>query len=109
VKLQSLKPRLATLNTARVTTLAHNPYSTPRMRGRKYMDRKERWLQQHPFCNDCMAEGRKNAIDPEVDHEIPLWKGGMDDESNFTTRCKEHHAAKTAREAAERGGMGPAA
>ena len=39
---------------------------------------------------------------PELDHIEPLWRGGRDDESNFQGLCRDCHAAKTAREAAER-------
>jgi 5-methylcytosine-specific restriction enzyme A len=93
-----LKPRVGTLLT-RVAPAAR----TNRVRGRAGVDRRARWLSLHPLCVDCQAEGRVGAGD-EVDHEVPLWKGGADDESNFATRCKPHHAAKTAREAAERAG-----
>lgn len=75
--------------------------ATPRTRGRKWVNRRKDWLMSHPLCCDCQAEGLIRQAD-EVDHDVPLWKGGADDESNFKSRCKEHHAAKTAREAAER-------
>ena len=65
------------------------------------MTRREKWLMANPLCIDCQAEGRVTA-GQEVDHVIPLWAGGADDDSNFATRCKGHHAAKTKREAAER-------
>ena len=63
--------------------------------------RRERWLMANPLCCDCQAEGVIRQAD-EVDHDVPLWKGGADDESNYKSRCKPHHAAKTAREAADR-------
>ncbi|UXC18549.1 HNH endonuclease [Comamonas squillarum] len=75
--------------------------ATPRTRGRKWMTKRERWLQANPLCCDCQAEGTVTA-GQEVDHIIPLWQGGADDESNYATRCIPHHAAKTKREAAER-------
>lgn len=104
MKLQSLRPRLAVLNTARVATLEANPFATPRLRGSAYMARKARWLRKHPLCVHCKAEGRTNAIDLEVDHIVELADGGADDESNFQTLCKAHHAAKTARWLALRAG-----
>lgn len=65
------------------------------------MTRRERWLSQHPLCCECQAEGRVMQ-GQEVDHIEPLWQGGADDESNYQTLCKTHHAAKTKREAADR-------
>jgi 5-methylcytosine-specific restriction protein A len=55
----------------------------------------------NPLCCHCQAEGRV-AQGQEVDHIVPLWAGGEDDETNYQTLCKPHHAAKTAREAGER-------
>lgn len=75
--------------------------ATPRTRGRKWMNRRERWLMDNPLCCDCQAEGKVSQGE-EVDHIVPLWAGGADDESNYASRCKPHHAAKTAREAAAR-------
>jgi 5-methylcytosine-specific restriction protein A len=65
------------------------------------MERRARWLNLHPLCCDCEADGMVTA-GQEVDHVVPLWKGGADDESNFATRCIDHHAVKTAAEALER-------
>lgn len=78
----------------RLTTLAA---ATPRLRGRAGVKRRHRWLSLHPLCCDCEAEGFV-TLGQEVDHVVPLWKGGQDDESNFATRCKDHHAAKTAKD-----------
>lgn len=73
-----------------------------RLRGRAAVDRRARWLDRHPLCVQCEAEGKVTAGDV-VDHRIPLWKGGADDESNFQTLCQTpHHDAKSAAEAAER-------
>lgn len=99
VKLRTLKPSIATLK----SSLQRGPLMFERrLRGSAGMKRRANWLRLHPFCIDCEAEGRKNALDIEVDHVTPLWKGGADDESNFASRCTDHHKAKTAREAAER-------
>ncbi|MEH3087706.1 MAG: HNH endonuclease signature motif containing protein [Xylophilus ampelinus] len=75
--------------------------ATPRTRGRKWMTRRERWLSEHPLCVECQARGQVTAGE-EVDHIVPLWAGGADDESNYQTLCRTDHAAKTAREAADR-------
>ncbi|MFM9926909.1 HNH endonuclease [Variovorax sp. H27-G14] len=75
--------------------------ATPRTRGRKWMTRRERWLMANPLCIACHAEGRVMQAQ-EVDHRIPLWAGGQDDESNYQSLCIEHHKAKTARESKDR-------
>jgi len=71
--------------------------STPRLSGQKAYDRRNRWLDKHPLCCLCEALGTTTA-GQEVDHVIPLWKGGADDESNFQTLCKPCHRNKTDRE-----------
>ena len=38
----------------------------------------------------------------QVDHTIPLWAGGEDDESNLTALCANCHSIKTQNEAIER-------
>lgn len=97
-RLQTLRPRVQTIP-GRLQVAA--TMSAQRLRGRAAVERRAKWLRLHPLCIDCEAEGKVTAGE-EVDHEVPLWKGGADDESNFATRCKDHHKAKTAREAAER-------
>lgn len=100
MRLTTLKSGLPTLGNS-LATLSTRAGATPRMRGRKWMERRAAWLRLHPLCLDCEALGR-TAVADEVDHVTPLWKGGADDESNFASRCAEHHAAKTATEAKER-------
>ena len=69
------------------------------------MNARKRWLMVNPLCCDCKAEGRVMQAD-EVDHVIPLWAGGADDDTNYASRCKAHHAVKTKREAADRARQG---
>lgn len=101
------RPRIPTLppriQMAQPRAIARAPRiaATLRQRGQKWVDRRKRWLMDHPLCCGCQAEGRVTA-GQEVDHVIPLWAGGADEESNYQTLCREHHAAKTAREASER-------
>lgn len=62
------------------------------------------YLKRHPTCEDCLAEGhvvgRGTTDRKEVDHVIPF-VGLADplrlDPENLRTRCRPHHAAKTAR------------
>lgn len=96
-KLQTLKPRLQVMK----PRLAPSQSETPRLRGRAGVERRARWLREHPLCEHCEAANRVTAA-TEVDHRVPLWKGGADDESNFSSTCHDCHAAKTGKEATER-------
>ncbi|WP_395406288.1 HNH endonuclease signature motif containing protein [Pseudoduganella sp. UC29_106] len=104
MKLQTLKPRLSTLRVNRIAPLASSPDATPRLRGRAGVERRAKWLAKYPLCVACEEQGRTTMANV-VDHKIPLWKGGRDDESNFQSLCQTPcHDEKTAREAAERAG-----
>jgi 5-methylcytosine-specific restriction protein A len=99
MKLTTLKSRLATVP-GRLQLAA--TLSTQRLRGRAAVERRARWLRLHPLCEQCESVGRVTAADV-VDHRIPLWKGGADDESNLQSLCQTpHHDEKTKAEAAER-------
>jgi 5-methylcytosine-specific restriction protein A len=99
--LTTLKPRLSTAGN-RLATLTQRPGATPRLRGRAAVERRANWLRSNPYCVKCKEEGYIVAADV-VDHDIPLWAGGADDETNFQSLCQTpHHDEKTAREAAER-------
>lgn len=102
MKLKTLKSTLPTLKVG-LPTLTTNPASTPRLRGRAGVERRRRWLEQHPLCAKCEEAGITRAA-TVPDHIVPLWKGGADDDSNLMSLCAPHHAEKTAAEAAERGG-----
>lgn len=92
----TLKPRVQTLR-PKLTSINH----TPRTRGRKWVDRRARWLEAHPLCCQCEQQRLVTAAD-EVDHITPLWMGGADSEANYQSLCVEHHKAKTAQEAKHR-------
>lgn len=68
-----------------------------RLRGQAGVERRRRVLERDPLCPDCLAQGIVREAE-EVDHVLALHLGGKDDESNLVGRCREHHAAKTARE-----------
>jgi len=73
--------------------------------------RRRVWLRDGAHCVDCGAlvditPGTEQAF--ELDHEVPLWAGGLDDDSNRRCRCIACHAEKTAREAGERARIGMA-
>jgi 5-methylcytosine-specific restriction enzyme A len=70
---------------------------TPRMRGYGWMKRRLRWLMAHPLCVACLRQGMTTLAE-EIDHVIPLHKGGADSESNFQSLCVTCHKAKTAKD-----------
>ncbi len=43
-------------------------------------------------CQSCGA--RAPEVELEVDHKIPVSKGGLDDESNLITKCKDCNRGK---------------
>ena len=67
---------------------------TPRTRGRKWMQMRELWLTQNPLCAECLKAGRV-TLATEVDHKIPLFKGGADARENLNSLCADHHRIKT--------------
>jgi 5-methylcytosine-specific restriction protein A len=52
-------------------------------------------LAGEPLCRCCAAAGRVTAA-AEVDHVVPLAKGGTDDWANLQPLCRPCHEAKTA-------------
>ena len=95
-KLATLQPRVAQADLSIGTPL--KTASTTRIRGRAGVDRRKAWLTAHPLCEHCLLEGGRVRAGDEVDHIIPLHRGGADDSSNFQTLCSAHHKAKTAEE-----------
>lgn len=102
VKLQSLKPRLGTIPGRLQMASA---IQTDRLRGRAAVQRRSRWLDQHPLCVQCEAEDTVTAA-TVPDHRIPLWAAGADDERNLQSLCAPHHDAKSACEARMRAAGG---
>ena len=102
-RLKTLKPRVQMVGD-RIPGLsaATNPMVAQRLRGRAGVERRARWLYLHPLCKHCEEQTPPRVtIGKVVDHVIPLWKGGPDDDSNLQTLCDEHAKEKTAREAAD--------
>jgi len=67
---------------------------TPRTRGRKWMAMRSLFLANNPLCVACKKTGRITMA-TEVDHILPLFKGGTDDLENLSALCAEHHREKT--------------
>lgn len=98
-RLTALKPRVAFV---RQRIQSHN---VERIRGRANQRRRERILSERPLCVHCEAQGRTSAA-TEVDHIVPLWQGGSEDDSNLQPLCAECHNVKTVAEAQQRAGGG---
>jgi 5-methylcytosine-specific restriction protein A len=52
------------------------------------------FLTNNPLCVECKKTGRI-TLATEVDHIMPLFKGGTDDLENLSALCAEHHREKT--------------
>lgn len=101
--LKTLKPSLGVLNTNRIKVLDTKPGATERIRGRAWMQERNTALVAGLFtCVDCGHVSASN----EVDHQIPLEKGGKNEQSNYRIRCIECHRAKTDAENRARHGKG---
>lgn len=101
-RLQTLKPRIGTLDTRRGSPVV----ATERIRGRALQTIRDRILYRDAGicrCDTCKATG---ALKPahEVEHRTPLWAGGAEDDQNRYAINSDCHKAKTAREAAQRAG-----
>jgi 5-methylcytosine-specific restriction protein A len=103
-RLQTLKPRIQTLDTRRIAT----PAGTERIRGRALQTIRDRILRRDCGICHCAACQATCALKPahEVDHRVPLWMGGAEDDSNRYAINADCHKAKTALEAAERARKG---
>ena len=65
-----------------------------RLRGRAAVERRRRWLSANPLCVACLEAGRYTPA-TEVDHIVPLHRGGPDDPGNLQSLCSQCHARKT--------------
>ena len=58
------------------------------------------------ICQECIRTGHSPiGTYSAVDHRVPRFEGGTDDESNLQVICKPHHDAKTAAESARARGQ----
>ncbi len=70
------------------------PKPTPRDRSRRAQARRLRYLRRNPLCVACLAQGRAVPA-AELDHVVPLHKGGPDEEANLQGLCAPCHAEKS--------------
>jgi 5-methylcytosine-specific restriction protein A len=102
-KLSTLKPRIPAANTNRVATLEAKAGTTPRIRGRKWVETRQRVAVDQQFkCQRCGCVWLPWR--DQVDHDVPLEQGGSNDDDNLNLLCNDCHTAKTAGEAATRAG-----
>jgi len=82
---------------------------TQRLRGRRGMARRAAVLRAAPLCQACQAAGRGPVLATELDHVVPLHRGGPDTVANLAPLCARCHLAKTLRErgAEPRPAIGP--
>jgi len=71
---------------------------TERTRGRTWQRIRAQVLSRAPLCIECERVGRTQLAD-EVDHIVPISRGGSDRLDNLQPLCREHHAQKSALEA----------
>jgi 5-methylcytosine-specific restriction protein A len=70
---------------------------TKRIRGRHLQCIRHAHLMQYPLCVACLSKTppRPTAA-TQVDHIVPLYKGGREAADNRQSLCDECHALKTA-------------
>lgn len=65
-----------------------------RLSGRRNQARRQRLFRREPLCRHCSVHGRV-ALATELDHVIPLYKGGSDTEDNTQPLCHACHYEKS--------------
>ncbi|MFO0448249.1 MAG: HNH endonuclease signature motif containing protein [Pseudomonadota bacterium] len=102
--MRTLKPRVAPLDLRRVQPLTirdqRNLSSAAWQRTRLRILREANGTCQ---CQECKSTGRLRPAH-EVDHIVPVWEGGGEDDANLQAINRQCHKAKTADEAKRRGG-----
>lgn len=99
-KLKMLAPRLGTV----APTVGVGVPATPRVRGSVLQTIRRRILLRDNGlcrCDECKQSGAVKLAH-EVEHRVPLWAGGAEDDDNRYAINRECHKRKTAREARER-------
>lgn len=80
-----------------IRTKRENSSSTARGYGYEWQQIRKAHLKQYPYCVVCGELGN------QVDHILPLSKGGTNNPDNRQTLCSTHHSQKTV---LEDGGFG---
>lgn len=69
--------------------------SSNRTRGRKWMEIRSRVMRRDGYMCQCGKCKGKKLLADEVDHIVPLFKGGTDDLDNLMAMNKDCHEDKT--------------
>ena len=101
--LATLKPRLSSKPSSRISTLSPKAGSTQMERGRAWQAKRIRIARQHDY--KCAACGLVwlPSVD-QIDHIVPREQGGSNEDSNLQPLCNACHVIKTAEEAKARAG-----
>lgn len=75
--------------------------ATERIRGRRRVRIRRLFLMDHPLCVRCESRG---VVRPatQVDHIVPLFKGGEESDENRQALCDPCHADKTREDLGQR-------
>lgn len=74
-----------------------NQTHVQRIRGRQLQRIRGRYLRLHPLCDRCQQKTPPVvSAAVEVDHRVPLFKGGAEDDGNRQGLCHQCHREKTA-------------
>ena len=68
--------------------------SIERIRGRKLQKLRAGLLRDNPLCAHCAQAGRVTAA-TELDHIHALVNGGLNEDANYQSLCRECHDKKT--------------
>ena len=71
--------------------------NTKRIRGYRLQKIREEHFSENPLCVMCQAQGR-TTIATDLDHIVPLYKGGKDEPENRQGLCTSCHEVKTRRD-----------
>lgn len=62
----------------------------------KWNHLRKRYIAKHPWCEECLKEGRYVKVE-HVHHRIPLSEGGTNDWNNLESVCRSCHSKIHAR------------
>ena len=65
-----------------------------RIRGRILQRIRDYYFAQYPWCVSCLSHGKK-VLATQLDHIVPLFKGGKDEDDNRQGLCDQCHDDKT--------------
>lgn len=104
-RLRTLPPRLKPAPTRAQELQQQAPRYGKGRGGRPWRRKREAVLKRDKYlCQPCDREGRL-TVATQVDHVVPEFEGGTDDEQNLQGICDDCHEAKTQAEARRARGL----